>query len=145
MGKTIYYLYSSPARVTLFDFQNKWHIMHLSVVRMPPSSWWRAFCYHGAANVTKPIVLPLWQITPTGITQIISEAALQITQNYGMTDKARVCLVYEEAHSLIPEWNSVAVEGDKSATNGTAVLHERSYRAGSMALAVCLSHRELQM
>lgn len=59
-------------------------------------------------------------LTPTEITQIISDATLQIVRKYGMTDKARVCLVYEEAHSLIPEWNSVAAEGDKAATNGTA-------------------------
>lgn len=78
----------------------------------------------------------LWQVTPTEITQIISEAALQIAQQYGMTDKARVCLVYEEAHSLIPEWNSVAVEGDKAATNGTAraILQGRKYGLGCLLI-----------
>ncbi len=76
----------------------------------------------------------LWQVTPTEITQIISEATLQIAQKYGMTDKARVCLVYEEAHSLIPEWNSVAAEGDKAATNGTAraILQGRKYGLGCL-------------
>ncbi len=53
-----------------------------------------------------------------------------------MTDKARVCLVYEEAHSLIPEWNSVAVEGDKAATNGTAraILQGRKYGLGCLLI-----------
>jgi len=53
-----------------------------------------------------------------------------------MTDKARVCLVYEEAHSLIPEWNSVAAEGDKAATNGTAraILQGRKYGLGCLLI-----------
>ncbi len=75
-------------------------------------------------------------LTPTEITQIISEATLQIVQKYGMTAKARVCLVYEEAHSLIPEWNSVAAEGDKAATNGTAraILQGRKYGLGCLLI-----------
>jgi uncharacterized protein len=53
-----------------------------------------------------------------------------------MTDKAQVCLVYEEAHSLIPEWNSVAVEGDKTATNGTAraILQGRKLGLGCLLI-----------
>ncbi|KAF0108493.1 MAG: hypothetical protein FD146_1067 [Anaerolineaceae bacterium] len=78
----------------------------------------------------------LRQVTPTEITQMISEAALQISQTYGMTDKARICLVYEEAHSLIPEWNSVAAEADKAATNGTAraILQGRKYGLGCLLI-----------
>ena len=49
------------------------------------------------------------------ITQIISQATLESVAELGMTDKARVCLVYEEAHSLVPEWNSAVADGDKSA------------------------------
>lgn len=75
-------------------------------------------------------------LTPTEITQLISECTLEICQNHGMTDKARVCLVYEEAHSLIPEWNSVANEGDKVATNGTAraILQGRKYGLGCILI-----------
>lgn len=73
-------------------------------------------------------------LTPTEITQIISDAALQAVQSQGTTEKARVCLVYEEAHSLVPEWNSVAAEGDKTATNGTAraILQGRKYGLGCL-------------
>jgi hypothetical protein len=75
-------------------------------------------------------------LTPTEITQIISEATLQIAQKFGMTDKARICLVYEEAHSLIPEWNSVAADSDKAATNGTAraILQGRKYGLGCLLI-----------
>jgi hypothetical protein len=75
-------------------------------------------------------------LTPTEITQLISDCSLEICQELGMTDKARVCLVYEEAHSLIPEWNSVACEGDKAATNGTAraILQGRKYGLGCLLI-----------
>ena len=54
-----------------------------------------------------------------------------------MVDDARVCLVYEEAHSLIPEWNSVASEGDREATNGTAraILQGRKFGLGCLVIA----------
>lgn len=47
--------------------------------------------------------------------------------------KARFLIVFEEAHSLIPEWNSVANAGDQSASNGTAkvILQGRKYGLGS--------------
>jgi len=75
-------------------------------------------------------------LTPTEITQIISDATIQAVQKQGMTDKARVCLVYEEAHSLVPEWNSVAADGDKAATNGTAraILQGRKYGLGCLLI-----------
>ena len=75
-------------------------------------------------------------LTPTEITQIISDAALQAVQRQGMTDKARVCLVYEEAHSLVPEWNSVVADGDKAATNGTAraILQGRKFGLGCLII-----------
>jgi len=76
-------------------------------------------------------------LTPTEMAQIISENALEICQELGMTDKARVCLVYEEAHSLIPEWTSVASEGDKNATNATAraILQGRKFGLGCFVIS----------
>lgn len=75
-------------------------------------------------------------LTPTEITQIITESVLEIVQDFGMTENARVCLVYEEAHSLVPEWNSVVSDGDKSATNGTAraILQGRKYGLGCLLI-----------
>ncbi|MEN8129175.1 MAG: DUF87 domain-containing protein [Pseudomonadota bacterium] len=73
----------------------------------------------------------LFSVTPVEITQIISEASLEILSNE-MSTTARACLVYEEAHSLVPEWNSVVSEGDKNATSGTAraILQGRKYGLG---------------
>jgi len=77
----------------------------------------------------------LWEVTPVEITRIIAERTLDICQDT-MTEKARVCLVLEEAHSLVPEWGTVASEGDKSATNGTvrAILQGRKYGLGCLLI-----------
>lgn len=88
-----------------------------------PKSYQDATGWHRAAG--------LFSVTPVEITQIISEASLDILSDE-MTDKARACIVYEEAHSLVPEWNSVVNEGDKNATSGTAraILQGRKYGLG---------------
>lgn len=75
-------------------------------------------------------------LTPSEITAIVSDAALTVCQELGMTDEGRVCLVYEEAHSLVPEWNSVAAEGDKTATaqSARAILQGRKYGLGCLLI-----------
>ncbi len=78
-------------------------------------------------------------LTPTEITHIISEVTLRIVQRQGRNQnkKARVCIVYEEAHSLVPEWSAVVSEGDKTATNGTAraILQGRKYGLGCLLIS----------
>jgi len=73
-------------------------------------------------------------LTPTEITAIISDVALTVCQELGMVDRARACLVYEEAHSLVPEWNSVVADGDKAATarSARAILQGRKYGLGCL-------------
>ena len=75
------------------------------------------------------------QLTPTEIARIVTEVGLELC-SATITDRARLCIVYEEAHSLIPEWNAVASEGDKSATNGTAkaILQGRKYGLGCLVI-----------
>ena len=79
---------------------------------------------------------PMATLTPTEITRMITEKALEVLQDQGMVDKARCCVVYEEAHSLIPEWNAVASDGDKTATNGTAkaILQGRKFGLGCLVI-----------
>lgn len=64
--------------------------------------------------------------------QIISELVLKKCMDLGQIDKARCCVVYEEAHSLTPEFNSVVVKDDNSHANGTAkvILQGRKYGLG---------------
>ncbi len=69
-------------------------------------------------------------------TRIISERLFIYLMSKGETTDARAWLVYEEAHSLVPEWNSVANEGDKTATNGTSkvILQGRKYGLGCLLI-----------
>lgn len=75
-------------------------------------------------------------LTATEIAQIIAAASLEVLQRQGMSDKARACLVFEEAHTLIPEWTAVAAEGDRTAANGTsrAILQGRKYGLGCLLI-----------
>jgi hypothetical protein len=77
-------------------------------------------------------------LSPTEIAQLFTEAALKACQKRGRVTKgaARVCLVYEEAHSLVPEWNTVVNEGDKAAVNGTAraILQGRKFGLGCLLI-----------
>lgn len=77
----------------------------------------------------------LWDVSPVEITSIVTEVTLALLQDR-TSSEARVCLVFEEAHSLIPEWNSAVSEGDKSATNRTsrAILQGRKYGLGCILI-----------
>ena len=54
----------------------------------------------------------------------------------GSNIPAKVCIVFEEAHSLIPEWNQVVIEADKPHVNTTArtILQGRKYGMGSLII-----------
>jgi uncharacterized protein len=76
------------------------------------------------------------ELSPAEKTRIISEQLLEIMENKGQSINAKCLLVYEEAHSLIPEWNSVANEGDKAAVNGTArvIMQGRKFGLGCFVI-----------
>jgi DNA helicase HerA-like ATPase len=78
------------------------------------------------------------EMTQAEKTRVIAEELFKLLMKIPLADtkKAKVLLVFEEAHSLIPEWNSVASEGDRNATNGTAkvILQGRKYGLGSMVI-----------
>jgi hypothetical protein len=106
--------------------------------------------YAGKILVLNPAQFEVWRqdskpyqnqasmasLTPAEITQVVSDAALQVVSAAGMTDEARLCIVYEEAHSLVPEWNSAVAEGDRAAANGTAraILQGRKYGLGCLLI-----------
>jgi uncharacterized protein len=75
-------------------------------------------------------------LTPTEITHAFADVVLSLVQELGETDQARVCLIFEEAHSLVPEWSSAVAEGDKAATNGTAraILQGRKFGMGCILI-----------
>lgn len=68
--------------------------------------------------------------------QIFSEQILDKCMELGQTEEARCCVVYEEAHSLTPEFNSVVVKEDNSHANGTAkvILQGRKFGLGCIVV-----------
>ena len=81
-------------------------------------------------------VAALWSVTPVEVTRLISETTLELLQDK-MSVKARACLVYEEAHSLVPEFTSVSSPSDREACNGTAraILQGRKFGLGCLVVA----------
>jgi len=79
---------------------------------------------------------PFRDVTPVEVTQIVSETCLDLMKDQ-MSDKARVCLVYEEAHSLVPEFNNVTVRTDQNAVSATAraILQGRKYGMGCLLIS----------
>lgn len=75
---------------------------------------------------------PMADLSLAEKTRIISESLLEVCKSLGKTTEARCLIVFEEAHSLVPEWNSIANKGDENASNGTAkvVLQGRKYGLG---------------
>jgi DNA helicase HerA-like ATPase len=54
----------------------------------------------------------------------------------GKNEEAKLCIVFEEAHSIIPEWNQVADRHDSDFVNTTAriILQGRKFGMGSMII-----------
>jgi uncharacterized protein len=74
-------------------------------------------------------------LTVVETARVFAEELLQLLSQQ-MSEEARVCLVLEEAHSLVPEWNSTTYDGDQRASNGTAkaVLQGRKYGLGVIVI-----------
>lgn len=64
--------------------------------------------------------------------EVVSSAKLVAGKNL----PARLCIVFEEAHSLIPEWNQVSIQTDKDRVNETAriILQGRKFGLGSIII-----------
>jgi len=76
---------------------------------------------------------------PQTAKDIVKEAFDELSQTQlqaGMNIPAKLCIVFEEAHSLIPEWNQVVVDADKGYVNATArtILQGRKYGLGSLVI-----------
>lgn len=69
-------------------------------------------------------------------TRIISESILEYCSSLGQTTSARCLIVFEEAHTLVPEWNSVSATGDQTAANGISkvIMQGRKYGLGCFVI-----------
>lgn len=75
-------------------------------------------------------------ITADFVNEAFNKIQTSVTLKAGSNEKAHLCIIFEEAHSLIPEWNQVAEEGDKVKVNRTArvILQGRKYGIGSIII-----------
>ncbi|GMO70042.1 MAG: hypothetical protein Ta2A_18570 [Treponemataceae bacterium] len=75
---------------------------------------------------------------PKIASEFVTEAFNYITENVklvpGKNEKARLCILFEEAHSIIPEWNQVSERSDSDHVNKTAriILQGRKFGLGSI-------------
>lgn len=85
-------------------------------------------------------ITEITELTVAQKTRIISERIFMKAKEGWAADnlkqEAKYLIVYEEAHSLIPEWNSSANDGDQQAANGTAkvIMQGRKYGLGSLVI-----------
>lgn len=77
------------------------------------------------------------QTTAEFVERLFQQLAKIIKLKRGENEPAHVCIVFEEAHSLIPEWNQVAQKGDDAYVNRTArtVLQGRKYGLGCLLIS----------
>lgn len=86
--------------------------------------------YSGRANL-------LAELSMVDVTRMVAEKLLTEQQRIARApenEAASLCLVLEEAHSLVPEWNSAVNDGERQAVNGTAraILQGRKYGLGCL-------------
>jgi uncharacterized protein len=74
-------------------------------------------------------------LNPAEVTAIVAREVLRQVSGE-ITDELKVCLVLEEAHSLAPEWNSTANDGEKQAATATAraLMQGRKFGFGSIVV-----------
>lgn len=74
--------------------------------------------------------------SPVQISRIVTEYVLDALQEKGEVDTAQCCLVYEEAHILIPEWTAVVDNNDKPEVNRTvkAIMQGRKFGLGCLVI-----------
>lgn len=96
--------------------------------------------YHGVTKGYKETSVPLSTIplTQAEKTRVLAEEVFKIISKLPLDEnqKAKVLLVFEEAHALIPEGATISNAGDKTASNGTAkiILQSRKYGLGSFII-----------
>lgn len=88
-----------------------------------------------AASLFK--VADFHELTVVEKTRLICESILKFCSSLGQTTTARCLIVFEEAHTLVPEWNSVSADGDKTAANGIAkvIMQGRKYGLGCFVIS----------
>lgn len=85
------------------------------------------------AFVLDPNKLQTKNLSVTQITRIVAEQMLAVLSD-NIRNDASMCLVLEEAHSLVPEWNSASDKNDQYIVSATAkaIMQGRKYGFGTL-------------
>ncbi len=79
--------------------------------------------------------------SPAKATRVIADHIINYVSK-NLTKEAKICLVLEEAHSLVPERGFIAVEGDSTEANHTAraIMQGRKHGFGCMIVTQRTAH-----
>ena len=81
-------------------------------------------------------------LLPSEITFLVTSTLLDLMKSDDMSDIAKCCIIYDEAHLIIPEWNSAINSADKNAALNTAktILQGRKFGLGSIIVTQRTAH-----
>jgi hypothetical protein len=98
-------------------------------------AWFKSSSYVGVHQFAPSTNYP--QTTAEIVQRLFQQLEKLVKLIPGENEPARVCVVLEEAHSLIPEWNQVAQKGDEAYVNRTArtLLQGRKYGLGCLVIS----------
>ena len=131
---------ANDIRVIILDLSRQ-HFLYLKSLNPTPlktpadvSSWLASNSLIGIHQyATAAASYP--QVTSQFVEEAFKELA-KTTLRPGENEPARLCIVFEEAHSIIPEWNQVAIDADRNHVNKTAriILQGRKFGMGSLII-----------
>lgn len=133
----------SKIKVLVFDVSADYrtHLADLSPLQISSSGDVTKFLEDpghllGIAEFAPTAQTTLVRATAASVGNVLTWAKQNLTSQLGENPEARVCVVFEEAHSLIPEWNSVSISGDKDEVNkiSQAILQGRKYGVGALVI-----------
>ncbi len=90
----------------------------------------------GIAEFQPTLTHTIVKATALAVQEVLKWAKTSLESQHGENIRAKACVVFEEAHSLIPEWNTVSIPGDKDEVNKTsqAILQGRKYGVGALVI-----------
>jgi DNA helicase HerA-like ATPase len=84
----------------------------------------------------QPTTTSLPSATAATVHEVLVWAKQHLQTQGFQKPQAKICVVFEEAHSLIPEWNSAGSPADKDHVNRTSqtILQGRKYGVGALVI-----------
>jgi hypothetical protein len=90
----------------------------------------------GIAEFSPTSTSTIVKATAVAVQDVLRWVKTNLPSQHGENIAAKACVVFEEAHSLIPEWNTVSIPGDKDEVNkiSQSILQGRKYGVGALVI-----------